>query len=373
MKNKKILFIIHRLYFKSIPKLGGVDRIIDFLKKDNEITLIEHPFEKINHPSVFTSKDIVYEHHSFLRTPLIWIEEFIINVIWVLKSHAKYNLAIASDPLNFFSCYSLKKLGLIKKIQFHSTDYSSRRFSNFFLDQCYQYLYNFSLRKADYVTVVSQRMLNHTYNTVPIYNQSKIFLLPNSPYFTEIPKIKLEKKMTNQLVILSGIFENQVNMNNLLLFLELVKKEYPDIILNIIGHVENNTINIINKKGFKNNLVFHGNLEYGKAIEKMAQSYIGITSYKKSNSYMYYGDSLKIREYAAAGLPVVCDNIYGTAEEVKKYDVGFVYHTTQEMVSAVGQLITNKKLYKTKGKHALSWAKEMDKGKLLNDLYKKIL
>lgn len=373
MKNKKILLIVHRLYFKSIPKLGGVDRIIDFLKKDNEITLIEHPFEKINHPSVFTSKNIVYQHHSFLRMPLIWIEEFIVNVTWILKSHAKYNLAIASDPLNFFSCYALKKLGLIKKIQFHSTDYSSRRFSNFFLDKCYQYLYYFSLKKADYVTVVSQRMLNHAYNTVYICNQSKIFLLPNSPYFSEIPKIELEKKGANQLAILSGIFENQVDIDNLLLFLKLVKKKHPDIILNIIGHVENNSIDLFIQKGFKNNLVFHGNLEYEKAIEKMAQSYIGITSYKRSSSYMFYADSLKIREYAAAGLPVVCDNIYGTAEEVKKYDVGFVYDTAQEMVSAVNQLISNKKLYKIKSEHALSWAKKMDKGKLLKGLYEKLL
>lgn len=372
MKDKKILFIIHRLYFKVIPKLGGIDRIVDFLKENNEITLIEHPFEKINHPSVFTVNNLTYNHQSFFNIPFVWIEEFIMNIIWVLKSHVKYDLAIASDPLNFFSCYVIKILNKTDKIQFHSTDYSLPRFDNHIFENIYQWLYKFALKKADIVTVVSQRMRDHT-TIVLGYNQSNIFLLPNSPYFTEVPKIELKKKMTNQLVILSGIFENQVNMNNLLLFLKLVKKKYPDIILNIIGHVENNSINIINKKGFKNNLVFYGNLEYGKAIQKMAQSYIGITLYKKSNSYMYYGDSLKIREYAAAGLPIVCDNIYGTAEEVKKYDAGFVYHTTQEMVSAVDQLITNKKLYKTKSEHALSWAKEMDKGKLLNDLYKKIL
>lgn len=373
MKDKQILFIIHRLYFNNLAKKGGVDRILEFLAQKNKVATIEHPFEKINHPSVFTSKNIIYQHHSFFKIPFVWIEEFIVNIIWVLKNHVRYDLAIASDPLNFFSSYSLKKLGLTKKIQFHSTDYSFSRFNNSFLEAVYQFLYHFSLKQADYVTVTSQRMLKHAYEKTPLNLHRKIFLLPNSPYFNKIPKIQSEKKKTNQLVILSGIFENQVDINNLLFFLKLIKKQRPNITLNIIGHLENNSIQAFIRHGLKQNVCFYGHLPYEQAIEKMAQCYMGITSYKKSHSYMYYADSLKIREYAAAGLPIVCDNMYGTAEEVQKYDAGVVYNTAQEMATAVDQLMSNKKLYQIKSENALSWAKKMDKGKLLTELYRKLL
>ena len=105
----------------------------------------------------------------------------------------------------------------------------------------------------------------------------------------------------------------------------------------------------------------------------MSHASIGITCYSAQKSYVYYADSLKIREYAAAGLPIVCDTIYGTAQEVKEYDAGFVYNSAQEMAISINQLIENKNLYKQKSERAIFWAKKMDKKKLLRELYGKLL
>jgi glycosyltransferase involved in cell wall biosynthesis len=172
--------------------------------------------------------------------------------------------------------------------------------------------------------------------------------------------------------MLTGIFEQQVDMNNVISFLKEIRAILPKIRLNVIGHVEETTIKLFSKNGVSKNIVFHGSLPYNEAMKKMATYYLGITSYEVLNSYTYYADSLKIREYAVAGLPIVCDTIYGTAEEVKRYGAGLVYSTTLEMVEAVETLCKDEELYRRKSLNALAWAKKMDKGRLLINFFKHI-
>src|SRR3989344_6699727 len=114
MKNN-VLFIVHRLYFEGKPKLGGIDRVIDYLDKKHSLTLIEHPFELINHPSTLTAEGIHLRHTAQLPIPFLWIEELIVNILWLHKLRRKYSLAVASDPLNFLSCYIAKKIGIDRK------------------------------------------------------------------------------------------------------------------------------------------------------------------------------------------------------------------------------------------------------------------
>lgn len=371
MKNQRILFIIHRLYFNNKPKLGGIDRILDFLKENNSVNVIEHPFEKYNHPSSLITGSNTTSRNLVTKPPLLWFEEFITNMLWILTDKKRYDLAIASDPLNYFSCLIAKIIGKAKKTQFHSTDYSPRRFQNFILEFLYQFLYKLSLNNADIVTVISNKMSDLAKKKVLHKNWYKIHLLPNSPYFDDIPKTK-NKKIMNDLVMLVGRWGNQIDTNTLIRCLKLLKKTFPNIKLNIIGYTENRYINAFKDRNLSKSVIFHGSLPYKEALKKMSKCYIGITSYSKSDSYVYFADSLKIREYAAAGLPIVCDNVYNTSEEVRLYDAGSVYNNSSEMCKAIQNLIEDKKLYRKKSNNAIIWARKMDKKKLLTNLYDKI-
>ncbi len=369
MNNKNILFIAHRLYFNGHPKKGGIDHIIAFLSKNNRIALIEHPFDKINHPSTLTANGYSKTHRAFTKPPFLWFEECLANIAWVKQMNKKFALAVASDPLNFFSCYLLKKMKLAQTIQFHSTDYSHSRFGNFLLDKIYQSLYRFALTHADKTTLVSPKMMRQAEKMVPVRFHNRFFLLPNSPEYRNIPKYPSTEKDRFSLVMTAGIFKDQVDIDTLIDGLTRLKIHYPKAILRIIGTVEKSNIDLFRENNLENNLVFEGGLPYKQSIEKVAKSYIGITCYKKNSSYMSYADSLKIREYAAAGLPIVCDNVYATAEEVIKNNAGFVYNSPAEMAEVIGQLIENKKLYLTKSQNALAWAEKMDKIKWLKKLY----
>ncbi len=363
---KKLLFILHRLYLDGTVKKGGIDRIVEFASTSNAISLIEHPFEKINHNSEFTNNDLHMDHRAIFRGPLLWIEELLINIFWTLKSKTKYDLAIASDPLNFFSCHALKIFGKVTKTQFHSTDYSKPRFNNILLERVYQFLYWFAVTNADFVTVVSTRMAD---NAKRISTRTPIYLLPNSPDFTAIPKISHDKKLKNSLVLIVGRWGNQVDTERIADCMRELALENNKIKLHIIGHVDTRYRKAL-EKGNASSYIFHGALPYESALSIMATCSVGITAYKETESYVHYADSIKIREYAAAGLPIVCDSIYATAQEVLKYKAGYVYTTTDQMVRSIVRLIENKNEYEAISKNALHWAKENDKKKLLKALYK---
>jgi len=370
MKNRKILFIVHRVYFENVVKKGGVDRIIDFLKQDNETYLIEHPLDGTDYPSVFSLPRFKKNYFFRFTPPLRWIEEVIVNFLWIKRAAAKFDLIVAIDPLCFLSAYLIKKSGSATKIQFHSTDYSLPRFGNFVLEFFYQRLYLLALKKADIVTVVSHKMAKKARQLMN-GKADNLFILPNSPEFQTIPKTPIEKRKINHFAMSIGIFENQVDINNLIDGLKLLKNSSPDFVLEIIGHVDKKHIDIFYQNNLKKNVIFHGILPYAEAVEKMSRNYIGLTCYSSKYSYVHYADSLKIREYAAAGLPVVCDNIYDTAQEVKKNKAGLVYNNSREMANCLIKLISDKNLYGQMSANALDWAKTMDKTKLLTKLYQK--
>lgn len=368
MKAKKVLFILHRLYFDNKPKVGGVDRIIQYLSENNTIVTIEHPFEKINHPSTFSiNKTLKKNHVAKTRPPLLWFEEVILNMKWIFFHKNSYDLAVASDPLNCFSCLLLKYIHKVHRVQFHSTDYSNPRFANPLLEAIYQWLYKTAIKKSDIVTVVSQRMYDSISKKLDTPSLNKLYLLPNSPVFNEIPKYSSHQKSRGNLVLLVGRWGEQINTLLLIHALNKLTAIMPSIKLHIIGEVSEQYKNSLGR-----NFVFHGNLPYKKALEMMAQNYIGITAYSHTNSYVYYGDSLKIREYAAAGLPTVCDTTYSTASEMVENNAGLTFTNDDEMVQNILRLIKDKKEYEKFSLNALMWAGKMDKKKLLDHIYNQI-
>ncbi|MBU0649656.1 hypothetical protein KJ605_01475, partial [Patescibacteria group bacterium] len=94
--------------------------------------------------------------------------------------------------------------------------------------------------------------------------------------------------------------------------------------------------------------------------------------YENINSFEKYADSLKIREYAASGLPVVCNKNISTAAEASEKGLLLLCDNVHDLAQALENLITNKMLYMTMRDRALAWARDNDKKELLCQLYSSI-
>ena len=192
-----------------------------------------------------------------------------------------------------------------------------------------------------------------------------LFHLPNSPEFTKIPKTDSSKKNKNSLTFSKSFISNEE-----LLLLQnvttILKKRFPRIVLNIVGKISESTT-IINPN-IKDNLIMHGLVPYEKNLEIISNSYIGLGWYENKFSFEKYNDSLKLREYAASGVPSICNNKTSTAIEMDKEGAGIIANTEKELAGAIATFITNEKKYYDMHINSIRWAKENDKSKLLEKL-----
>lgn len=365
---KNILFILHRLYFDGKTKEGGVDFFVRFFKgKKFGLYLIEHPLEEFKYPSkLIVNNKIEEEYLITQKPPLRWLKELALSKKIIKEQGIKYQYAYASDPLNFIALYWAKKHGFAEKIFFHCTDFSKTRFVNPLFNFIYQQIFKFSLKHADMTNVVTKYVLDMAHDIAP---NAKINLIPNSPIFEDMPKIEPNKKNKNTLAITISCMTQKSNFDKYLQIIKLVKKEVSEIQFTIVGSADNYVKDLIKKEKMQKNIIITGLIPYNEAIKKVAQSYIGIVFYPTGINHVKYGDSIKIREYAASGLPIVSDNITLTSREMLEYQAGLTADTPADMAKDIIKLIKDEKLYQRIRQNALSWAEKMDKKKILEKIF----
>lgn len=370
MRDLKYLFITHRTYDNGKIKLAGIDQIIDFfIEKKATIFLVEHPIES----DFFISflKKIAGEKKNILKTckiwpqnePWRWFGEILYSFFWVKNIIKKENVSIifAVDALNVFSILPLKLFNKNLKIYFFSADYSDKRSNSYILNKIYKIVYNLSLKLSDKTFVVSNRI----YDCLSPLYYGKIIFLPNSPLYDKIIKIEPDLKNKFSLVFCAGRLTERVNLEGIFFVVKILRGFYPQIILNLIGKFNCRAKELIDKYGIQNNIQVYNFLLHDETIKVISQSYVGISYYSENVSHIYWGDSLKIREYAAAGLPTVCDGITSTADEMSKYKAGFIIKSPEEMAGKIKKLIDSKTLYREIRESALLWANKMDKNRIL--------
>ncbi|NQS89525.1 glycosyltransferase [Patescibacteria group bacterium] len=362
------VFLVHRIYKNGAKKTGGADYISTYLKeRGKECLSIEHPLYGSGKTKIFYSKNPMKEVGLIGSGPVRWLQEIFFNVFCVLSSKGKYFLILAVDPLNFISSYFLKKI-TGTPVHFHSIDYSDSRFNNFFMDKIYTWLYVFAIRNADIVTYVSIKMGEKIRELSPSFDGRVLYYLPNSPEFSRIPKCTYDEKVKNSIVYTKS-FISDTEIGLLLELIKILNERVPKVRLSLVGSVSDESKNAIEQSNLSTNIILYGLVSYQKNIEIISRSMIGIGWYENKISFEKYADSLKLREYAAAGLPSVCNDKISTAFEVESKGAGYVVNNIEEMADRIITLFFDPDLFRKVQLNALNWARSMDKVKLLNELY----
>lgn len=377
------LLITHRIYQDQQPKLGGLDRTKEFLlSKGHRVVMIESPI------TIF-GRHLVLEYKSFLsllrgdqrkvmaefkifprKVPLIWVSEPFFNYFFVRKHcRPRFKKCICADPLSFLSGYFLKKMGFTEEVIFHVTDYSDDRFENRLFSLIYAYLFKFCLKKADLVLVISGRMLARFKKIFPGGNYS---YFPNSPIYAKVPRRKISQRNKQSLIIL-GLSIKGMEYRNVIRAIKKLKPAFPKLEFKVIGSggAEEEVRNLAKEYHLSDEVKIYGFLPRAKALRLVASSGIGVIIYKDVEPIHYYRDSLKIREYAACGLPIIADKSTFTSKEAEKHGACLrVKNNVEEIAQAVRLLLKDPLTYRKYSQNALKWARTFDKEKLLNQIIK---
>jgi glycosyltransferase involved in cell wall biosynthesis len=129
----------------------------------------------------------------------------------------------------------------------------------------------------------------------------------------------------------------------------------------------------IAENGLEENVRFLGYLPKERNLAEIASSTIGIALYSEdTHYYMYYADPLKIREYAACGLPLIADATTAASLEAKEHDFGFITVGHDDLAGAVKRLWSEDGLYERYSANALNWSRKFDKKTILHGLLSRL-
>ncbi len=270
-----------------------------------------------------------------------------------------YDYVIAEDSLLAFTSIILKALGKIRHVIFYSHGIDFTRFSVPWANRLYQTLDRFSARHSDYNWSLSQNMFPiRKRQGVP---EDRLFWIPSSLPIDILPR---KRYVANHSLIFLGVINDKNGVGILPDIIMEVRKKIPDVRLDVMGEgdMKKELEARIEELGLTKHIRMLGNLEFREFKNKMTNYRLGLVTYKYSEvNLIPTSDSMKMRVYLAAGLPVVLTKGFIFSDEVVKNDVGFaVDYDAKAIAGRVMQILTDNGLSRRLRRNALSYSQSMD-------------
>lgn len=157
------------------------------------------------------------------------------------------------------------------------------------------------------------------------------------------PEILDDKKQTEKIgrkIFYAGSASARFGPDVAVRAFEKVLKEVPQAKLEILtgGNGAPEILKLVKKLGLTDNISFSGEfIEHKKAVKRMLSADLAVAPYRKSG-FTDMVDSLKILEYAVAGIPFVCSDL----KRIRKYfsDEDCYYAEAGDANSFAGKIIT---------------------------------
>ena len=395
-----VLVIMHRMFIGTQRKKGGLDIIVEYLLDQGKtVCMLEYQMAgKMGLVDSSSDSKIVRQYpHSVLSVlaanslhtirefrvfpqaePFRWGSELIYTP-WIVSRYLERGIPICmtADPLCTLAGMTLQTMGFVRTIYFHSIDYSDSRFPSKLLNAIYLHLYRYAVNRADFVGLVSRPMFDKCASFVA--NRNKLIYVPNTPDFSKVSRVDIGRRERFSLVVVANGIMERYEFEKIVYLIARVKEYFPQVRLKAIGATDMDSdyfgklLKLIARLDLQKNVVFYGFLSKENAQRIVASSHIGLALYSPTISHIRYGDSLKIREYAACGLPTVADRKTATAREAAEHEAGFACQDEDEMVEAVKWLWNDEQTYQCYSFNALAWAEKFDKAKILQKLVKRLV
>jgi len=278
-----------------------------------------------------------------------------------------YSIIISYNFVNAIFCWILKII-LFKnyKIVFASLDFTNKRFNNIILDNLYVLGDFLASKLSDFTWSSSRRVYEYRMNFL---NKKKNIYIPNIPMW----KKKNLKKFPNFTIIMISHLGNNYQFSEVYKLFQFLKKK--NIHLYIIGQGERKEEiekEIINQ-GLSKNVHLTGYLPHDEILYYLEKSHVGLALYAGQESYNYWGDSIKIREYTYYELPTITTNNVYNAKEVIEKNLGLVIDSNRNLYDAVKILYTDKNLYKSIHNACIEYNKKYRLDVILDEALKNVL
>ncbi len=282
----------------------------------------------------------------------------------------KYDLFIGLESINTLGGIILKKLGIVKSVVYYVSDYSPTRFGDTFFNKVYIWLDKFCVRNADFTWDVSTAMREGRKLTgLTDLDMNRVLHVPNGlfPFQMKIKDVKDRK--INSLVYV-GTLDEEFGVELAVRSFVVVRKTFPNSLLNIIGTGANEESlkRLVKRLNLESSVFFHGYIKSDEEVANIvSECYVGLAPYRSfRESFRWFADAGKIRQYLASGLPVISTNVPPLGRAIVKKGAGILVNDNIDDFSrGIIRVLKDKKLYKTLS----AKAEKISKNNTWNNVY----
>lgn len=382
---KELLLGMKQTLFKRLKQLnvaivshifatGPALDLEEYLKdKTGSLLFIGHPFVYRKEISSFyryyQGGQLKREHKAYpwkLPEGLLYLKDAFFTLWWVLRQKKKIDFYIGSDNFSAFFGLVLKRLGKAENVILYTVDYLPKRFSNPIFNSLYHFFDKQCLIHCRVVWNVSARIAKarEDFKVLKEEEYKPQIVVPLGMWYDRIPKVSVENKDKYTVVFMGHILEKQ-GLDVAINALPVIAKRIPQVKLIIIGTgpYEEELKLLAKRMKIDKRIEFLGYIEKHEDVEKrLAQSTVAIAPYKPDpESFTYFADPGKIKNYLAAGLPVVLTDVPAIAKEIETKEAGIIcdYKPAAFAHSIITLLADGKKLRKF-SKNATRYAGSFD-------------
>lgn len=360
--------------------------IIDDLKKyliDNrcgELWYIIHEFNTLETRRSFIEHyrngELIETHYGldyrFIPEPYVNIKDFLYSMYWMLfKVRKGVDVFIGLGGFDALCGTLVQRIKRIRNVLFYTVDYVPRRFKNRSLNELYHLIDRFELARVTETWNVSPRMpeARESFRDLSAakYPQHTV---PIGIWYDQIQRYEFDEIDKTELVFIGGLFEKQ-GVQLVLRAVPRILKKVPEFRFRIIGTGPYGDVlkGLAEELGISRHVIFEGGIpDQEVANEKLARAALAVAMYdKRIDDFSYFADPGKIKNYLAAGLPVLLTDVPHNAHEIERRRCGKVLDYSEEAVAeAVIELMTDEDLLKEFRKNSLEYARQFDWNALLD-------
>lgn len=297
---------------------------------------------------LFVNGTLVAAGERTLRGPevAIRVQEVILTVKWVRQFTHRSDLFFGIDALNCISGLLLRPFVRIQKVIFYVIDWSPRRFNNVVLNGIYHLTDRVSALFANEIWNVSPvidsgRWKGRLWSLIGQMSKNKTKIVgigvpqPSSDLSTVM-------RIPHRLVFLGHLLEKQ-GLQIVIQALPEIAQLFSDVELLVIGDgpYQFELQALVRSLLVSDRVTFLGYVEdESDVLRHLASASVGVAPYLElEDSFTQYADPGKLKNYLAAGLPIIVTRVPYNAEYLEQSGCAILVKATErDIVDAVCRL-----------------------------------
>ncbi len=370
---------------KRLPTNGSVEPLRDFLvPRIRKLVLIDQlvPGGKDVMPRIeaYTNGNTQctpYRSSWFVRAMkplLVWtnrpatvitfkIRDFLSVIDEACRETGTFDYLIGVESINAIAGIVLRKFGKVKKVIYYVSDYSPNRYANLVFNAVYLWLDRYAATHADFIWDVSLAMQPARISAGLDAKKSAPVIHVANGLFPDQIKVHPASGIHPHALVFMGTVGPENGPDVAIEALSLVRKNYPDAMLHMIGGSPKSfawLIPRIQSLGLQKAVIHHGFVPRAADMAKIMRTCgIGLAPYRAiPGSPRYYGDAGKIRAYCASGLPVVSSTVPPLGKEVADKRAAIVCpDNPDDFAAAISHIFSDRNLYNKLRTNAIKFAR----------------